>query len=136
MTLAETLARADALLLGGPPPAAERDRRWPAVARLAAFIDQEPDAIWAFVARWGSDPDAQVRTAIATCLLEPLLDKHFARCFPLVESAVRGDPRFADTFLLCWPFGEASQDANVRRFSALKAEASARSPLPPLRSPH
>lgn len=126
MTLAEALARAAALLDGGPPPVGQRDHRWPAVARLAAFIDDEPDAIWGFVEHWGNDPDAQVRTAIATCLLEQLLDKHFARCFPHVESAVRRSPQFADTFLLCWPFGEASQDANVRRFEALKQEAGAR----------
>jgi len=126
LTLAEALARADAQLSAGPPPAGERDPRWPAVARLAAFIDDEPDAIWEFVARWGSDSDVQVRAAVATCLLEQLLDKHFARCFPLVESAVCRSRQFADTFLLCWPFGEASQEANLRRFDALKQVAAAR----------
>jgi hypothetical protein len=86
---------------------------------VADFVRSSPDDIWPFVERWGSTGDDEVRAAIATCLLEHLLEHHFERIFPLVEQAV-GNPRFADTFSLCWKHGQSALPANAARFDRLR----------------
>jgi hypothetical protein len=58
---------------------------------------------------------------VATCLLEHLLEHHFAAYFPQVEELARSDALFGDTFLRCWQFGQSAEVDNARRFQALRA---------------
>ena len=66
--------------------------------------------------------EKDVRAAIATCLLEDLLQYHFDLIFPLVESAAKSNELFAKTTAMCWKFGEAAEPIRAARFDALCAE--------------
>ncbi len=70
---------------------------------------------------WGRSLDADLRSAIATCLLEHLLEHHFALIFPRIERAVLESREFADCFSRTWPYGQTEVPANRARFDALKA---------------
>ncbi len=118
----EAIRRAEKLLPGQAAAEEENDPRWQAIIKIGEFIREEPHAIWPFILRWGTSPDEDLRDAVATCLLEHLLQHHFARFFPRVEETARKDPLFAKTFLVCWKFGQAAESGNAERFIALQAE--------------
>jgi hypothetical protein len=115
------IARADAILPGRPAPDAERDPRWQAIIRVGEFIESEPEAVWAFAIRWGKHGQTDLRTAVATCLVEHLLEYHFELIFPLVRQAALNSVRFADTFERCWWFGQAEYPKNARRINGWSA---------------
>lgn len=119
MSAQEAICEAE-LLLPGEPKEEGIDPRWQAIIRVSEYLKSEPEPIWAFIRRWASHPQEDLRAAIATCLLEHLLEYHFAAYFPQVEQAALTDPLFADTFLKCWPFGESKEPSNVERFKALQ----------------
>jgi hypothetical protein len=118
----DAIERAEEILPGRAAAEGKSDPRWQAIMKIEDFIEEEPDAIWPFIVRWGSSIDEDLRAAIATCLLEDLLEHHFARFFRRVEDAVRKDPLFAKTFLVCWKLGQATESGNFERFDALRAE--------------
>jgi hypothetical protein len=122
MTVQEALAAAEQLLPGRPAPDGTEDSRWQAIIEVAMFAEREPEAIWPFVLRWGSDEDEDVRAAIATCLLEDLLQYHFDLLFPRVTSAAKSNEFFARTTAMCWKFGEAAEPTRAAQFDALRAE--------------
>jgi hypothetical protein len=93
--------------------------------RLGPYIPTHPEPIWAFCIRWGKADDPDLRAAIASCLLEHLLEHHFEVIFPRVETEVRRDRRFADCFSQCWTFGAALAPEHRRRFERLKASVAA-----------
>jgi hypothetical protein len=55
------------------------------------FVPLEPEAIWPFVLKWRSHDDEDVRMAIATCLLEDLLQHRFDFVFPRGETAAKSN---------------------------------------------
>jgi len=118
----DAIASAERILPGQAAAEGVRDPRWQAIIAIEDFVREEPDAIWSFILRWGSSPDEDLRTAVATCLLEHLLGHHFSRFFPRVEEAVRGNALLADTFSKCWKFGQAKEEDNAKRFDGLQAE--------------
>jgi hypothetical protein len=69
-----------------------------------------------------SHEDDDLRAAIATCLLEHLLEYHFDLIFPRVETAVKSNARFARTAAQFWKFGEAEHPKRAERFDRLRAE--------------
>ena len=73
----QAIQKADALLPGRPVRDGE-DPRWQAIIEIGDFIKSEPEAVWSFIARWGGHPQDDLRDAIACCLLEHLLEFHFA----------------------------------------------------------
>jgi len=99
----------------------QEDVRWQAIFRVGDYMESDPEPVWDFVHRWGSCPDEDVQDAIACCLLEHLLQFHFALIFPRVERAVKEDSLFTDTFRRCWKFGQAESGANADQFEQLKA---------------
>lgn len=107
------------MLLLGVPVAAGQDPRWQAIIAVGEFIESEPEAVWEFTRRWGCHSQEDLRDAIATCLLEHLLEYHFAAYFPQVGQLALADPLFADTFRRCWQFGQALEPGNAERFAAL-----------------
>jgi|SRR5580704_13769437 hypothetical protein len=118
----ETLAVAEQLLPGRPAPEGTMDARWQAIIEVAMFAEREPEVIWPFVLKWGSHEDEDVRAAIATCLLEHLLQYHFDLIFPKVALAARSSEFFAKTTAMCWKFGEAAEPARAAQFDVLRAE--------------
>jgi hypothetical protein len=118
MDVAEAICEANALLPGHPVGQGQ-DPRWQAIIRVGEFIRAEPEAVWGFIRQWGIHPQEDLREAIATCLLEHLLEHHFAAYFPRVEELAVSEPVFGETFSRCWQFGQASEPAHSERFLAL-----------------
>jgi len=119
MAVTEAIRRANSILPGRPAPDGQLDPRWQAIITVGQFIETEPERIWPFVERWGKHPNADLRMAIATCLLEHLLEHHFALLFPRVERQVSRSKRFADTLSHCALFGQAKTPRNAARLDGL-----------------
>lgn len=107
-------------ILPGIPIEKSPDPRWQAIIAVGEYIRTEPDSVWQFTLRWADHPQEDLRDAIATCLLEHLLEYHFEKYFPLVEEISSKNLLFADTFLRCWQFGQSEEPANAARFDALQ----------------
>jgi hypothetical protein len=116
------IARAESILPGLPAPDGTRDPRWQAIIRVGEFIESQPEPVWEFSLRWGKHRQADLRTAIATCLLEHLLEHHFDLIFPRLRREALSSARFADTFQRCWWFGQAEEPKNAARVKRLAAE--------------
>lgn len=110
---------AEAVLPGMAATEGELDPRWQAIIEVGQFIEDKPEAVWAFARRWGEHEDEDLRVAVATVLLEHLLQHHFDLIFPRVRDAVRLGPRFAWTFAHCWKFGQSELPSNARQFDDL-----------------
>jgi hypothetical protein len=124
----DAIKSAEQLLPGHAAPEGKSDPRWQAIMKIEDFVEEEPDTIWSFIVRWGNSTDKDLRTAVATLLLEHLLEYHFDRYFPQVEEAAQNDVLFADTFLRCWKLGQAAEAGNAELFEALKAECQGNRP--------
>jgi len=99
---------------------ADEKHVWEAAEALGEYAELNPDAIWPLVVKHGSSVNDEVRSAIATCVLEHILQYHFDRYFPLVENIIRsGNQWFAKTFQICWKFGFAERPANAKRWDEL-----------------
>ncbi len=122
MTVAEAIAVADQLLPGVLAPDGEVDPRWQAIIEMGHFVKEEPETIWPFVLKWGSHEDKDVQAAIATCLLEDLLEHHFDLIIARVEVASKANVCFAATTKMCWKFGQAKEPARSERFDRLLTE--------------
>jgi hypothetical protein len=127
MSVQEAIRYASSLLPGRSAPEGEPDPRWQAIIDLAEFIATDPEEVWSFVARWAVDPNADVRSAVATCLLEHLLEHHFALFFPRVEHLAQQNEMFADTFLRCAKFGQSEDPTNAGYFDKLRDSLRSRS---------
>ena len=122
MSAQEAIAEAERLLPGVAAPEGEKDPRWQAIIHLAGFIETDSDAIWQFIQRWGCHEDRDLRSAVATCLLEHLLEHRFVDYFPKVEQLARAHSLFADTLLMCWEFGQALEPQNAALLDRLQRE--------------
>ena len=122
MTVWEAIEQAERILPGQAAPEGEMDPRWQAIIGIEEFMPEEPDAIWPFICRWGRHMDEDLRMAIATCLLEHLLQYHFDKFFPKVEEETRASLLFADTFSRCFKFDQSKEPGNSERFDRLQEE--------------
>jgi hypothetical protein len=119
MTVDQAIAAAEAILPGEPAPDGEIDPRWQAVIAVGEFVETDPQAVWRFVRRWGGSPDEDLRMAIATCVLEHLLEYHFDHFISRVEEAALADKRFGEMVCNCWKFGESEEPSRAARLEAL-----------------
>ena len=119
MTVQEALSAAEKLLPGIPSPDGAEDPRWQAIIRVGDFVEHEPEEIWHFVLKWGSHEDEDVQAAIATLLLEHLLEYHFDLLFPRVEIAAKSNGCFANTTAQCYKLGKAEEPTCAARFDRL-----------------
>jgi len=122
MNVIEAIASAEAILPGECAADGEMDPRWQAIIAIGEFIESDPEPLLLFVERWGQHPDEDLRTAVATCLLEHLLECHFALLFPRVERLARSNRLFAETLGWCWQFGQAKLPENAERLNGLLKE--------------
>jgi len=120
----QAISEVERLLPGISSSPGVEDPRWQSIISIAEYIGTDLEAVWKFVRKWGSHADEDLRAAIATCLLEHLLEEHFDLIFPRVEAAVGTDAFFADTFSRCWQFGQATIPENARRFADLHRRCS------------
>ena len=122
MDVHEAIAAANRVLPGVASPDGEDDPRWQAIIEVGEFLEDQPEEVWPFISRWGSNPDGDLRMAVATCLLEHLLEYHFDRFFDRVQEMVRADLLFAETFGWCEKFGQSENPNNAARFDTLRNE--------------
>ena len=86
---------------------------------VGEFVESDPGDVWDFISRWGRHPQQDLRLAVATCLLEHLLEFHFGAYFHQVEQLALSDPLFGDTVRQCWQFGQTLEPGNAERFVSL-----------------
>ena len=120
MDVTQAIKYANSILPGVPAPEGQDDPRWKAIIDLGEFVQSNPEEVWSFVSRWGVHPDEDLRAAIATCLLEHLLEHHFDLLFPRVEYLATKSTTFGQTFSMCTKFGNAVAEDNSRAFDRLK----------------
>ena len=121
MSVQDAITKAEALLPGQAAPDGEIDPRWQAIIGVAEFIETEPEAVWSFIERWGGHPDEDLRMAIATCLLEHLLENDFDHFIGRVEHRARADALFARMVRSCWKLGQVKDPERAVRFERLIA---------------
>ncbi len=93
--------------------------RWQGAILLGEFCATAPETIWPAVVRWGSSPDADMRAAIGTCVLEHIFEHHFDPFFERAcELITEGNTAFADTMQGCWWLGQAGRSPNTKRVDA------------------
>lgn len=101
----------------------DESRIWKAAEQLGELAETEPRKIWSLVEKHGSSQNPEVRQAIATCVLEHVLQFHFDEYFSRVEQLINGgNSNFADTFRLCWKFDESWTNDDKRRWNALRSQ--------------
>lgn len=122
ITVDEAIAQANAVLPHVAAPESELDLRWQAIIGVGEFIESDPLPVWQFTRRWAPGADADLQDALATCLLEHLLQHHFVLIFPLLDQAARDDRSIAELVVRCWAFGEGNEPAHVQAFEKLKRE--------------
>jgi hypothetical protein len=127
MSVRDAILDAEAVLPGEPVEEGT-DLRWQAIIRVGEFVESDPEPIWGFILRWSNHSQDDSRDALATCLLEHLLEHHFATYFPLVEREALTNPPFADTCRRCWAFGRATESGNRERFQALVEQSRKKPP--------
>jgi hypothetical protein len=120
MSVNTAIRAAEKLLPGVAAADDASDPRWQAIIEVAEFVEDEPEAVWRFVERWGRHSDKDLQSAIATCLLEHLLEHHFKSVFPRVEALAKHNPEFASTFSKCAQFGQSEAPGNAAKFARLK----------------
>jgi hypothetical protein len=125
MTLDQAIRRAERIMPGTKAPEGESDPVWQAIIQVSMFIETNPKEMWAFISKWGRCDNENVRTAVATLVLEHFLEYYFDDYFLLVEELVKSDRYFADTFSRCWKFGQAKLPENAARFDRLQQFCSA-----------
>ena len=102
----------------------DEDTRWQAAIVLGAYSETDPEAIWPFTVKHGSSNNEDTRTAIATCVLEHILEYHFQAFFIRVQHLIQhGNSNFAGAFLICWQFGQAKLPGNLEQFKILTKQA-------------
>ena len=104
---------------GGPPehylPIAcpligdtNNDCRWQALIIVGESVESNPAAVWEIICQHGDSPDEDMRTGVATVLLEHLLEYHFDDYFPRLQERIEaGSEMLRDTASRCWAFGQA-----------------------------
>lgn len=96
--------------------------RWAAAAELGEYVYEHPAEVWPLVLRHGSSEVEDMRSAIATNVLEHILEHHFDKFFPLLEQEIlKGNENLRATLRLCWKFGQSLDPARARRWEALSA---------------
>src|SRR2546425_7939291 len=101
MSLRDRIRYANSILPGTPAADGAEDPRWQAIIAISEYIESSPEGLWQFTERWGTCPQEDLRNAIATCLLEHLLEHHFKLIFPRVRRLAKANGLFADTFSRC-----------------------------------
>lgn len=78
--------------------------RWQAAIVIGEFIDECPEDVWRVVERYGRSEDGDIRAAVATVLLEHLLEHHSKTYRLRARALAKRCSLFAKTFGMCWSF--------------------------------
>lgn len=120
--LRRAIRAAERVLPGVTAADGDEDPRWQAVMAVAEFIVEEPEPVLEFALRWARTDDEDLRSAIACCVIEHLLEHHFELVFPRIETTARTDRNVASAVQMCWRFGRSVFATNAARLAALQDE--------------
>ena len=124
-TVEEAIAQANAILPHVAAPEGELDLRWQAIIGVGEFAESDPMPVWEFTLQWASEADEDLQSALATCLLEHLLEYHFALLFPLVRRAAQTNRAVAGLVRHCWAFRDDDKSDFAAAFRQLQRECGA-----------
>ena len=99
--------------------------RWLGAIALGEFAESDPKAIWPLTIKHGSRRHADVRIAIATCVLEHILEYPFEKFFERVANAAKDSASLADTARSCWLMGRSELRRNTERWEKLMTQLEA-----------
>jgi len=68
--------------------------RWSAAEAGGRLLASRSRAVWNLVVTHGVSANEDVRAAVATCMLEHLLEERFDEFFPLLEAEIRSGKSF------------------------------------------
>ena len=122
MSLSAAIRTAEKLLPGRPAPHGTPDPRWQAIIAVSEFIKDEPEDVWQFARRWSAHGQDDVRAAIATCIVEHLLERQFNLLFEWVEVASKRRCSIPRHIALC-EARAISYTKNAKRLDRLLKEA-------------
>ena len=90
--------------------------RWQATIVVGEFIVTHRDHVWRIAHDLAKSPNADVRTAAATVLLEHLLEHHPKDMIPRFRAEIAaGDRRFAKSVASCSNFGNSRTRVRIQR---------------------
>lgn len=89
--------------------------RWQALGILGRYPKTHPAELWPLVVKWGTSGVEDIRIGVACCLLEHVLEHHFAEYFPKAAAVAERNARFLQVLSTCWPFGQTEFARNARR---------------------
>jgi hypothetical protein len=95
----------------------DNDCRWQALIVVGEFVESNPTRVWRVVMQYGVSKVADIRTAVATVLLEHLLEHHFTQIFPRARRLAVRSREFADTLSRSGNFIRGRR--NIQRFQDL-----------------
>jgi hypothetical protein len=99
---------------------ASEKERWAAAGAAGDLVTSRPRVVWSLVVAHGASPIEDVRAAVATCMLEHLLEEHFDEYFPPLEHEIRsGNFLLGDTLRRCWKMGQSELPENSARWDEL-----------------
>ena len=75
MSVDTAIERAKATLACAPVEQGQ-DPRWQGIIDLGEYLQSEPQRIWTFIEELHDIQDEDLRSALATCLLEHLIEEH------------------------------------------------------------
>lgn len=88
----------------------DNDCRWQSLIVIGEFIENHPEDIWSIVLEHASNSDEDMKTALATILLEHLLEHHFDNFVPKLRREIVDGKNLAVAKVLakCWVFGNTA----------------------------
>jgi hypothetical protein len=97
---------------------------WSACAVLSYFVDRFPGQLFELIRAVVTGSSDDQRTALATCLLEHLLERNFDEIVKSIAEERNAQLRFdlADVLSRCWPCGEAKRSAKWQKLETLLCE--------------
>jgi len=95
----------------------ENNCRWQAAIVVGMSVESASDEVWEVVREHGNSKDEDMRSAMATLLLEHLLEFDFERYFSLLRGEVSADRlQLLDTLSRCAFFGDKMRERKVRNY--------------------
>jgi len=122
VSITDAITEVEKILPGKAAPDGQIDPRWQGIIEVGKYIESNPKEIWAFIEKWGKHSDEDIQAAIASCLLEHLLEFHFDYFFEKVENLALSNKNFAKTFISCAKFGQSEIPKNSKRFDLLNSK--------------
>jgi len=76
--------------------------RWQAMIVVGEFIEDRPHDVWRIVEQYGCSPDQDMRAAVATVLLEHLIEHGGDEAHQKAQGLAMRSELLANTLRMCW----------------------------------